>query len=269
MPNGMRRVLLKLARRCRSWIVSTMRRLFYWKWVLHVRRCREVTIPSDCKVTVVLTAYRKERIGNLDPLVRSVLKCAFVEKVIVSNDNPQVRIADWVRVRDERLVLLDQPVRRGCGNRWKLAWAEKAAYYLAIDDDILVYPGQLAQLFMHLINMPEVPHGLSGGTVPFQFHERKEMAVDQLFEIYALTREHLRVYFDYLQELAAQTVSQEGLCMSGDFVLISHSGQGKPVIHDVGFISRCATAYAEGVATFKEADFLRCVEELRRFVGKA
>jgi hypothetical protein len=249
-------------------MVHLIRRLLYWKWALNSRICREVSIPSGCKATVVLTAYREERMGNLDPLARSVLKCAFVEKVIVSNDNPRLRIADWVGVRDERLVLLDQPVRRGCKYRWELARAENAAYYLAIDDDVLVYPRQLARLFMHLINRQEVPHGLSGCRFPFRFLERKELEVDLLFEIYAVTREHLRVYFDYLRQLEGGTPGQgRGIdMMRGDFVVISHCGKGKPLIHDAGFISRCATAYAEGVATFREHDFLTSTEEVIRAV---
>jgi hypothetical protein len=242
--------------RLRRGIVYLVRRAMFWKWAAHVRLCRELSLPFEGKATVVLTAYKPQRARNLDPLVRSVLKCRFVEKVIVSNDNPELRIADWVGVRDRRLVLLDQPSRRGCKHRWELARGQDAAYYIAIDDDLLVYPRQLARLFTRLLERPEVPHGLCGCSFPFAFHEREEREVDLLFEIYAVTREHVHVYFDHLERLkAGGHLPPEGLGMRGDFVLISRSGQARPVIHDAGFISRCPTAYDEGVATFKEEGF--------------
>jgi hypothetical protein len=261
--------LRALVRRGRRALVDGVKRLLYWKWVLQVRTCRAVSVPSASKVTVVLTAYKKERMRNLDPLVRSVLKCRFVEKVIVSNDNPDLRIADWVMVHDERLVLLDQPARRGCKHRWELAQAENAAYTIAIDDDVLIHPKQLALLFTHLLDRQEVPHGLSGCKIPFEFHERQELEVDLLFEIYAVTREHVQAYFDTIEQLKARgTLPAEGLGKRGDFVVISHSGKARPVIHDVGFIARCASAYAEGVATFKEDGFASYTGELLAAVRK-
>lgn len=255
--------LRALVRRGRSWTVHAVKRLLYWKWVLHVRTCREISVPSASKVTVVLTAYRQERMRNLDPLVRSVLKCRFVEKVIVSNDNPQMRIADEVVVRDERLVLVDQPARRGCQHRWEVARAENAAYYIAIDDDVFLYPKQLALLFKHLLNRPEVPHGLCGCKMPFEFHEGQEREVDLLYEIYAITREHLQVYFDCIERLkTCGYLPAGGLNTPCDFVVISHSGSGDPVIHDAGFVARCPSAHAEGVATFKEDGFVNQTVEL-------
>ncbi len=222
-----------------------------------------MSIPSDCKVTVLLTAYRSARLRNIDPLVRSVLKCRFVEKVIVSNDNPRHRIAQWVSARDERLVLLDQPVRRGCKHRWELARAEDASYYLAIDDDLLIYPAQLAHLFMHLLKRPDVPHGLTGCTMPFRYLERKEAEVDLLCEIYAITGEHLDSYFCHMENIKSGggPLAAE-LDARGDFVLISRSGKGNPLIHDTGFLWRCATTHDKEVATCMEDGFRPMVRDL-------
>jgi hypothetical protein len=222
------------------------------------RLCRPISLPIPEKATVILTCYQESRARNLAPLARAALKCDFVEKVVVSNHNPRLRIAEWVTFRDVRLVLVDQEVRRGCEHRWELAREQGADYYVAIDDDVLIYPKQLSRLFRHLVERPEIPHGLAGGSLPHTYFRRKEMEVELLFEIYACTSAHIRSYFEYLQEIKKKRYASDQSIMNGsDYILLSKSGKGPPRIHDVGFLLRCVTAYQEGVATFKESDFLK------------
>jgi glycosyltransferase involved in cell wall biosynthesis len=231
--------------------------VLYWKWVAHCRLCRNVSVAVPDKVTVILPAYRQARMKNLEPLVRSALKCDFVEKVVVTNDNTEVRISDWVNIQDKRLVLIDQPVRRGCDHRWEVARQHEAEYYITIDDDVLIYPRQLARLFLHLVETPGIPHGLAGGTLPRSFFRSRELEVDHLYEIYAFTADHLKTYFAYLEDIrSAGHASNLSLDFFGGYLILSYTGNGRPRIHDVGFLLPCTTAYDKGVATFRECEFL-------------
>jgi glycosyltransferase involved in cell wall biosynthesis len=244
--------------------------VLYWKWVAHCRLCRNVSLPVPEKVTIILPAYQRARLKNIETLVRSALCCDFVEKVVVTNDNTDVRISDWVRIPDSRLVLIDQPVRKGCDHRWEVARGCEAEYYITIDDDVLIYPRQLARLFLHLVEKPEIPHGLAGGTLPHTFYRSREVEVDHLFEVYAFTATHLKVYFDYLHRIQSQGYATDiALEFWGGYLILSHAGTGRPRIHDVGFVLPCTTAYDKGIATFRESEFLARNYEVLNAIKKA
>jgi len=112
------------------------------------------------KLTVILLSYK--RIRNMEPHVASLLRTDCVEKIVLSNNNPEYRIRDWVRIQDERLHLFDQPQRTPPGIRFDLAAREPGPYYLTIDDDVLLAPGQVLGIFRHLIANRSVPHGFQG-----------------------------------------------------------------------------------------------------------
>ena len=80
-------------------------------------------------------------------MVRHLLTCGFVEKIIVSLNNPLTDLSSRLKMRDSRLVVVRQPHRRGSGVGWYLACAETAEYFMLMDDDVLLYPGQVASLF--------------------------------------------------------------------------------------------------------------------------
>jgi hypothetical protein len=69
------------------------------------------------KLTIIIPTYNSARMRHLAGLVRSVSKCTFVEKIILSNNNPALAVHDHVRVRDPRLMLLETPERPRCTPR--------------------------------------------------------------------------------------------------------------------------------------------------------
>jgi choline kinase len=84
---------------------------------------------------------------HINPQVRNILKCDFVEKLVISNHNPEMSIENKVETRDKRLVFINQETKRGCGYRWVIANGFNPEYLIVVDDDILLFPSQLQKLF--------------------------------------------------------------------------------------------------------------------------
>jgi hypothetical protein len=233
------------------------RRARYALWRAGGRLGRQVDVDLPHRLTVLITCFHPRRAAHVDPQVRNVLRCRFVEQVVVSSHNPDVHAGSVVAVRDPRLVLLDSPVKRGCGHRWTVAGALDPEYLLVIDDDMLLRPAQIAGLHRQLVARPEVPHGLSGfrylEDAVLEFVDRRSTSVSFLCEAYAVTRRHLARH----AALRAQLTEPLGELVDSafDFMLISRAGSGDPRIHDLGHILRCETFAARGVAVHKEARF--------------
>lgn len=224
-----------------------------WQW--RARYGPRVAAQGPQRLTVILLSYR--RIGNMEPLVRSLLRADFIDRILISNNNPEYRIADWVHLRDERLHFVDQPVRRPAGIRFELARSEPGEYFVSIDDDTFLFPEQLRQIFAALLADPSVPHGfqgecyegekglqmLLGWNVGLLGHRR----VDGLNRLYCFTREHLEELF----RLASLLGLQVGNMANGEDLLLSFSGKARPLIEDIGPVGECLSGRREGTATWR------------------
>lgn len=241
------------------------RRIRYTLWTLGSHAGRPVSCGASAQATVLIACYSQERARNLGPQVRHLLKCTFVERIVLSNHNPDLRLpADLPD--DPRVVVVAQPVSRGCGFRWFVAQSFNPDYLIVIDDDILLYPRQIAALFDHLVTEPDVPHGMTGmsevADTEFVFVERDEMEVDFLCEVYAVTGEHLRRYRALRMRLEEVEHMGDLIDRAGDFAVVSQTGNGPPRIHDVGRIQRCETFDRVGVAVHKDEAFAETVHEV-------
>jgi hypothetical protein len=220
-------------------------------WRLRVAFGPPVDLDASERLTVVLVSYLRP--ANMERIVRAALKCKFVNKIVVQNNNPEIDIRDWIGVSDDRLRIVNSPVRRGAGSRWFVAREENEAYYLAIDDDVFLFPGQIARLFSNLLNDPDVPHGVHGiltGKSRRQTHvARREATVDILHQLYLATGDHVRRYHEILATLERDAPDARAIADHfGDDVIISNCGNGAPRIHNVGFVPRCASSHRRGIA---------------------
>jgi hypothetical protein len=213
--------------------------------------------------TAILLSYRRPH--NIELLVSSLLCCKFISKVVVSNNNPELNISDWVHLTDRRLSLLDQRENRGCGDRWRIARSENGSFFIVIDDDTFMAPRQLKILFSSLLENPEIPHGVFGGVMvpgdsdqlPKTWYVRScSCEVDVLHQVYAVTDRHVRRYFYLRDAIAARNVVYRHIIDTvADDIVISHAGHGRPIISDVGHIPECSSRIAPGVALVAEDDF--------------
>jgi hypothetical protein len=82
---------------------------YHWTWIVNGHFGRNISIDIPEKTTVIIPSYSVERVRYLEPQVRSILKCDFIEKIIISNHNPQILPEGWVKINDGRLKLINQP----------------------------------------------------------------------------------------------------------------------------------------------------------------
>ena len=244
-----------ITKRIKKFIRKGLRQAHHWAWIANGHFGRIISINTPDKFTVIIPSYNIERVCNITPQVNSILKCDFVEIIIVSNHNPKLILEDWVKFDDEHLKLINQQIHRGCGYGWIVGINTKSEFIVVIDDDLLIVPNQLAFLFMQLIEQREIPHGLIG-SYNTKYYLNHGMEVDNLYEIYAVTQTHLKKYLELVQKITARGyASHESIEFWGDDIIISNTGEGKPWIHDAGPLLRCPTATQPGVATYLKADF--------------
>jgi len=233
----------------------------YLRYLRHLARRPVVRWEGPEQLTVILLSFARPE--NMEPLVRGLLCADFVRKVVLSNNNPAYRMADWLRVRDERLVVLEQPRRMPPGIRFALAAAEPGDYFITIDDDVFLRPEQLRTLFARLIASPAVTHGVQGqerrerppARLPWGTDWQKgwfsglrgeTREVDVLNRVYAFTRAHLETYHALASRLGLEVAD----IANGEDILISASGAGRPWVHAVGPLADCLSSNMKGIATW-------------------
>jgi len=210
-------------------------------------------IPQGKTCVVVLLSHNRPQ--NLEILVRGALQNSFVQKVIVSNSNSNFHIAEWIKVKDERLQLIDETQNTLPGRRFVLAAEAAGDYFISVDDDIFLTPKQWAMFFERLVCDPKVPHSISGqlyrpGTIftngtPFHHRENTDAEVDVLIGAYAFTRGQLETVFRLAQALQLGSLTAIG---NGEDILLSFAGKGVPCIHDLGCPLLCTSTSLRGVA---------------------
>jgi len=247
-------------------VIAREIRYFIWKVNGFIGWRAGSGIPQ--KTTILITYYSPERMKHLDSQIRNILKCSFVDRVIVSNHNPDIRIEQVTTLRDKRVLFINQEKRHGCGYRWEVAAEFDPEYLIVIDDDILLFPFQLAKLFKHLVEEPEIPHGLTGmlhlDKDRIEYYERENMDVDYLCEIYAISRQNLRHYRKLERDITKDANLSRLVESSMDFMLISQTGSYNPKIHNVGRIFRCPTFNQANIAVHKADGFEENMAEVYR-----
>jgi len=229
-------------------------------WMLNGHFGHLVSLETPEKVTVLITYFNPLRMKKINHQVRNILKCTFVEKVIISNHNSDVHINEILKIDDKRLAIISQDQNRACGYRWRVAKNLDAKYLVVIDDDILLFPYQLGSLCENLFHEPEIPHGFSGmvklANGDFQYRERENIEVDYLCEVYGLTQDHVCRYFELENILAREdSTLPEAIEYLGDFIVISKTGPHNSKIHNVGKLLRSETFKTPGLANHKKQEF--------------
>ena len=234
---------------------------------------RTLSLDTPHKVTVLLTYYHPERMNHIDSLVRNFLKCTFVEKIVITNHNPNIKIEKKINVRNDRLICINQDVRRGNGYRWRVANTLDGEYFIVIDDDVLLFPDQLKMLFQHLISEPAIPHGYTGQlhlrNDDFEYHERENIEVDYLCELYAVSKYHVKRYAEIERILSDQeTALVDFVERFADHIVISQTTAHNPKIHKISRLLRSETFKTPGIATHKDEHFEDSVLKVCRAVRK-
>jgi hypothetical protein len=241
----------------------------YLKWRRHIRQRSTAWDALPHKVTVILLSFK--RVRNIRLIVQGLLNAPFVETIIVSNNNPEYRIEEWIRIKDGRLRVINQPKRTAPGIRFELARREHGEYFLTIDDDVFLYAHQLQMLLKALMEDPISPYGLQGENRGLPDSEEQNGwhsglsgfagEVDVINRVYAFTREHL----EEMYRLARLLNIEVGELANGEDLLLSFSGNTKPRLVNAGRITACLSENRNDVATWAtRKDFF--AERSRLFV---
>jgi hypothetical protein len=99
-----------------------------------------VSGDTSDRLTVLIAFHHPFRMRHADAMARNILRCRFVERLVLSNHNPNARLGDFLRLSDERLIVNEEQTSRGCRHRWLVASRWPADYVIVIDDDILLRP---------------------------------------------------------------------------------------------------------------------------------
>lgn len=113
-------------------------------------------IPGNEKLSVVLLSYKRPQ--NMRYIVDSLLACEFVREIVLSNNNPDLRMEDFLQSRDPRLKIINQRQRFFPTKRYDLAHELQSSYFMCIDDDVFLIPCQIKKLFMALLENSAVPY---------------------------------------------------------------------------------------------------------------
>lgn len=203
-------------------------------------------------VTAIVLSYKRP--GNVALIVQSLLKTPSISSVVVSNHNPDVPGATLFPSSHPRVYIVNHPGRDPY-YRYVIASRLPGEFFLGVDDDVFLRPSQLETVCRELLKRPEVPHGVCG-----QLRRKRggflsgliryEGEVDVINRIFAFTKTHaLAVVSRHDQHWP-----DHSMCFWDDIIL-SRTGSGKPVCHDVGDILFCPTSRNRKIALCKQTHF--------------
>lgn len=216
-------------------------------------------------VCAILLSYKRQQ--NMDRILREIARVPDITRVILSNNNPEVDIHAWIKPQDYAVEVVSQPVPTLHTKRYDIALdIPDYDYFFCPDDDVFLTAEQISELITHLKNNPAVPHGMHGQIKAF-FHQQLALTpdvistdceVEVLNRIFFFTRTHLLRMVELAQAMGYPGINEARFL---DDVILSFSGDGLPLCHNIGEIAECPTSNAEGIASWREHDFFRIRHE--------
>jgi hypothetical protein len=230
-------------------------------------RCRfgpAIGARTPAKCTAVIASYLRPE--NIQTIVNALVKCKFIGKIVISNQNPDITMEDYVDTEDDRVLILNSLKREYPGYRFKVASTLPGEYFMILDDDIFMFPEQIRRFFSHLVSDPSVPHGFHGtryvpiagkaGRFRYEHIAGREAVVDILHQGYAVSDDHIKRMLEIGCLLAEQErFKSEGQTNFVDDIMISFSSNNRARVHNLAPILTCPTSLVADIAVSGQADF--------------
>lgn len=207
-------------------------------------------------VAAVLPVYSRPQ--NIEAICREILDVRGLTRLVISNNNPLLDISRYLTLSDPRIVVINQPTKKGAGIRTHIATQIPEFFQFSVDDDLFLTTAQIEILLRHLQEDPSRPHGFFGQTC--SYHDgildivcglrNSEQPVDVLNRAYFYTKRHA--------ERAISAVNQYlGDGHDGPFhdVFLSRGGTERPLIHAIGKWRDCPSSNEKGVALWLEEGY--------------
>jgi hypothetical protein len=225
-----------------------------------LRRGHNEELPSrDRDCTAIILCYKRPQ--NIAPLVGMLLEAPSIQHVIVSNNNPNLKMADWFSNTSSRVTVIEQGSSCASPLRYRIALEQDSPLFVAIDDDVFLRPSQIETLCQTLRAHPSSPCGITGSvyderTSLMQYNIRRPGDVDIIHQAYAFTPLHVRRFFDLATALGFGPTHEAWQSTTWDDIVISHSGLSKPRVADIGAFTECPTGAEPSVAAWRTDGFL-------------
>jgi hypothetical protein len=214
------------------------------------------------RLSVILLSFERPR--NIQAIADTVLACDFVDRLVISNNNPRIRLQDALRLSSSRVCLLEQEQPCPPMKRFEIARELTSEYFLALDDDVFLSAAQIEALFAELVADPDSPHGIAGqvmrgesacpGVLAYHLVQRRAARVDVLNRTYLFTAAHRDRFFVLLEELYGRDPQRKPL-RYGDDIVLSHCGSRPPMVHDVGRVLYCPSSDDPVIARWLQPGF--------------
>lgn len=250
-------MILNAYRSARAASQLSLAQRFRWFWTFlswQKRVASDVPLPSPdapC-FTAILLSYKRPQ--NIRPIVQSLLRVPEIATVVVSNNNPDIQLAEWTGDMGPRVRSIDQHIRRDSSFRMSLARRDDASYFLLLDDDVFLLPSQYSLLCRALLKDPSVPHGVMGqiydswlDRMHYGVHDHAGK-LDVVSRVIACTKHHIEEYFRIFRTIPSRR-------MFADDIMLSHAGSGLPQSHRVGETLTCPTWDHDAICHWKHAGY--------------
>ena len=214
-------------------------------------------VDNKTATFILLSFARPQNIQRIIDVIRKANCCG---RIILSNNQPDIDIFDYIAPSLDRLEVIQQEVKWDPIKRFMIARECGEKYFMCIDDDIFLSSHQIDQLFSRLVLDPSIPHGIWGelyeradGQIKIRQGMRNiSRQVSVLNRVYAFTRDHVVRMFELMEILG---ISDPRNLKRVDDVLLSFAGVGSPQCHDLGTIKDCPTSDQVGIALWQEDKF--------------
>ena len=209
---------------------------------------------SNGSFTAILLVHRRP--ANIDLQIRAALHAPSIGEVVVSCNNPEVRVEDWTGVTSPRLRVLHESGRNQT-RRYAVALESGGDRFVLPDDDVLFLPAALDEFCRALPDDADCPLGLAGqrygasGAWESAIYGSGE-EVDVLNRAYVCTRAHAEGVFRNAELLGWS--EQDTFSNPADDVLVSFAGTRCPTLVEVAHVN-CISHADREISTYRQADF--------------
>ena len=221
--------------------------------------------PPPVRTAIVLHNFKRPQ--NLPRIVSACLRAAHRPDVIVIDNAPDDSLAAPLHAvaaaegeAGARLSYRANLENRGPGDRYTVAATLDHDAIASIDDDLFLTPSQVDALLDCYLRDRGRVHGIwgerltsrDGGLYLDNQIVGHEIEVDILNRAYAFGPEQARIACALLHDLGYEDWLSLG---PGSDIILSFSGEQRPMVHDIGALESCETAGMPGVAFWRRDDF--------------
>ena len=193
-------------------------------------------------------------------ILDEIQKVSEIDSIILSNNNPEIRIEDWIGDYTNEITVINQPIPTLYTIRFEIAYKTSYEYFFCPDDDVFLSHQQINNMLCYLQENPTVPHGIWGQIRAYRDGDywlgpdvkQINCEVDVLNRAYFFTHAHMARVMELSNALGHNSIN-EAIFMED--VLLSFSGATRPLCHDIGPIAECLTSNSHGIATHTKAGF--------------